>query len=116
MNKMYICDECHNVFEQPKDYVENLTPGGGCESRFNYHYTGCPYCEGTYSEAKRCPLCDDTYVPVNDRGQVDYCDNCKSRMEKHFKKVMLDNIDEMEYDYFYEWLECKDYNDFRKED
>ena len=110
---MYRCTECGHLFDEPKRYFVDRN----CDHSEEMY--SCPYCSNgdvAYEEVQLCPLCEDNYVPVNDRGQVEFCSYCKARMESKFKKVMLNNIDEIEYDYFYEWLDGKSYDDFRKED
>lgn len=48
---MFKCIECGYVFEEPKNYSEDLTPGGVFEGgSFIKHYKGCPKCQGEYIE------------------------------------------------------------------
>lgn len=40
---MFKCYDCGYVFEEPKHYSEDRTPGGAFEgSSFIEHFTGCP--------------------------------------------------------------------------
>lgn len=42
---MYKCNLCGAIFETPKNYCEDLTPGGSFEGgSFNYRFCGCPEC------------------------------------------------------------------------
>ena len=46
---MVICDDCELVFDEPKEFVEDRTPGGVSEGgSFLYHYIGCPNCGGMF--------------------------------------------------------------------
>lgn len=48
---MYKCDECGYVFDEPKTYSEDLTPGLAFEGgSFIKEYEGCPLCEGQFHE------------------------------------------------------------------
>jgi hypothetical protein len=60
---MYKCLDCGAVFEEPKEYAEDRTPGGSFEGgSFIEHFTGCPYCEGAYEEAKQCEICGEYFT------------------------------------------------------
>lgn len=42
---MYKCKLCGEVFDTPKNYSEDLTPGGAFEgNNFIYEFSGCPEC------------------------------------------------------------------------
>ena len=44
MEEKYICLECKKIFEEPKTYVEDLTPGYNSEGGwFRHEYYACPY-------------------------------------------------------------------------
>lgn len=48
---MFKCNDCDLVFEEPKEYTEDRTPGGAFEGgSFIYRWTGCPNCGGNYEE------------------------------------------------------------------
>lgn len=48
---MYRCERCNKLFDEPKIYTEDLTPGGAFEGgSFNKKYYGCPSCEADYEE------------------------------------------------------------------
>lgn len=50
---MYRCKECGLIFEDPKMYSEDRTPGGSFEGgSFIETYFGCPKCEGNYEEVE----------------------------------------------------------------
>lgn len=60
---MYKCLDCGHVFEEPKQYREDRTPGGTCEGgSFIEHYTGCLLCSGAYEEAKQCEICGEYFT------------------------------------------------------
>lgn len=60
---MYKCLGCGHIFEEPKQYSEDRTPGGACEGgSFIEHYTGCPVCSGAYEEAKQCEICGEYFT------------------------------------------------------
>ena len=49
--KMYKCEECEAIFEEPKKYSEDCTPSGEFEGgNFMKNYKGCPYCRGNFDE------------------------------------------------------------------
>lgn len=82
---MYKCLDCGHVFEEPKQYSEDRTPGGACEGgSFIEHYTGCPLCSGAYEEAKQCEICGEyfAYDELTDTteyingGCGDCCEQC----------------------------------------
>lgn len=63
---MYKCSDCDSLFEEPKKYTEDMTPGGYFEGgSFIYGYYGCPYCSGNYEEYKE--------VDDEDEYDSDYC-------------------------------------------
>lgn len=76
---MYKCFDCGLVFEEPKRYSEDRTPGGVFEGgSFIEHYDGCPNCSGAFEEAKECDGCGEfVYVSslmATDDGE--FCDDC----------------------------------------
>ena len=82
MEETYICLECKKIFEEPKTYVEDLTPGYNSEGGwFRHEYYACPYCEGAYRNAVKCDICDE-YVNSE---EVEYIDNeriCKKCIDQ----------------------------------
>lgn len=85
MEESYICLECGKVFEDPKLYKEDLTPGGAFEGgAFMHEYYACPFCEGSYRNAVRCDVCGE-YVSTEDiEYVVDYnlCSKCYQNLEE----------------------------------
>jgi hypothetical protein len=75
---MYVCLECHTVFEDPKSWVE--THGLDCGPY--EQWSGCPHCGSAYTEAHRCSCCtewiDGDYIKINDNR---YCENCYDKYE-----------------------------------
>lgn len=48
---MYRCEDCGYVFEEPKLYSEDRTPGGAFEGgSFIERWVGCPFCSGEFEE------------------------------------------------------------------
>lgn len=82
--KQYMCEECGYIFTEPKIYYEDLTPGFGFDGgSFIYKNEGCPKCEGSYVEMKRCEICgyfvDPTElnsVLTKDYDLEFYCNDC----------------------------------------
>lgn len=57
---MYKCFDCGCVFEQPKTYVEDCTPGGVSEGgSFLQKYDCCPECEGAFGSVEECVACGE---------------------------------------------------------
>lgn len=82
---MYKCYDCGYVFEEPKEYSEDRTPGGVFEGgSFIEHYTGCPSCSGAYDEVVECDGCGEfvyrSSLTATDDGE--YCDLCMEEMEE----------------------------------
>ncbi len=84
---MYKCLDCGHVFEEPKQYSEDRTPGGAFEGgSFIEHYTGCPVCSGAYKEAKQCEICgkyftDDELTDTTEMINGDCGDCCEQCIE-----------------------------------
>ena len=55
---MYKCQDCLEIFDEPKKYCDDCTPGGVFEGgSFMNYYSACPYCAGNYEEADECDNC-----------------------------------------------------------
>lgn len=81
---MFKCYDCGYVFEEPKHYSEDRTPGGSFEGgSFIEHFTGCPQCAGAYDEAVECDGCGEwcfsKYLEATCDGN--YCEACMEEME-----------------------------------
>jgi len=105
---MYYCKNCNLAFDHPVHYSEDRTPGGAFGEMIQ-HFDGCPSCGGGYEEAIECPRCEDEYIPVS--SQYPFCEKC----QKDIIKTLLDTFREDEYDFIYEFIECKSYQDLEKE-
>ena len=83
---MYKCVECGGIFEEPKRYCDDYTPGGAFEGgSFMSYYNACPYCASNYDEAQVCVGCGK-YKIIKYGGFIDgefYCDNCKNEIEEN---------------------------------
>lgn len=78
---MYKCCDCGYVFEEPKEYKEDRTPGYGFESSFMCSYKGCPSCSGNYEEAIMCENCGEYEIEL----KGEYIDNewlCEKCLEE----------------------------------
>ena len=73
---MYKCCDCGYVFEEPKNYSEDRTPGYSCESSFMYRYSGCPSCSGNYEEAKECDGCGEYFLQRELDFDANLCEEC----------------------------------------
>ena len=61
---MYICLECGETFEKPKEYVEHYPYGMGYVLEI---FTFCPYCESeSFKEAMICPKCYEYVEELTD--------------------------------------------------
>lgn len=65
---MYICLECGEVFEHPKEYKEYYV-NEVINGTNSYTYYACPRCEGAYEEAVECEECGD-FVPKSEINYV----------------------------------------------
>ncbi len=76
---MYKCLDCGYVFEEPRTYTEDRTPGGVFEGgNFIELYEGCPKCSGGYEEVVECDDCGEflTFEEAESRDKRNYCLNC----------------------------------------
>lgn len=101
---MYKCHDCDLIFDEPKKYVEDRTPYGGYpEPGFSEEFLGCPSCSNDYDEVMLCQRCNDTYVSV----EVGYpfCAGCVHDLIQEYKKLMVDNFREDEFDVIYDHMD-----------
>lgn len=60
---MYKCKDCGLIFDEPKEYSEDYTPGGAFEGgSFINRFSGCPNCSGAYDDAKKCEICGEYFL------------------------------------------------------
>lgn len=73
---MFVCIDCGRVFEDSIHWKENIGEHFGFPAY--EEFSGCPYCNGAYTEAYRCDCCEewivDDYYKTDD-GQR-YCEDC----------------------------------------
>lgn len=85
MEEQYICIECGLIFEEPKTYKIDTTPGGAFEGgSFMYEYEACPRCEGSYTKAEQCVVCMDWKIEENGE-YIDndfLCEDCLEKLEE----------------------------------
>lgn len=71
---MYLCLDCKNTFEEPKEYIERH---GFSHPPYEVFYT-CPYCGGNYVEALLCSCCNNwvtgKYIELDDITVI--CEDC----------------------------------------
>lgn len=71
---MFICLDCHALFEKPKHYRETH----GLESGPYEEWNGCPKCAGTFSKVMPCNICGALY-PESELHTCDdllLCEDC----------------------------------------
>lgn len=78
---MYKCFDCGCVFEQPKVYTEDCTPGGVSEGgSFIQKFEECPECGGAFGVVEECVACGEweylVYCEFTSMGFV--CQECAS--------------------------------------
>lgn len=87
---MFKCLECGALFVEPKQYSEDLTPGGAFEGgSFIRSYNACPNCGGEYEEVKQCDECggyftDSELIDTSeyiDGHSIKCCKNCRKEDE-----------------------------------
>lgn len=107
---MYICNECGLVFNSPKKYSEDCTPyGGPVEPGFSHTYSGCPSCEGSYDEATECVRCNNEYISIE--SSYPFCKGCQDDLATVLAEVITNNFREDEYDFIYDYMDGKSYED-----
>jgi rubredoxin len=93
---MYKCLDCGHIFDEPKQYSEDRTPGGAFDGgSFIEHYTGCPFCGGSFTTAMKCQGCDE-YISIED--DYPFCTDCINNILSKFATIMQENFREDEYD------------------
>lgn len=74
---MFVCLECKNIFEEPKEYVEKHR----LESPPYEHFYCCPFCGGDYSKTFRCDGCGEwitgNFIEVFSSSEC-FCEECFS--------------------------------------
>lgn len=96
---MYICDNCGNVFENPRTWREERSGDGWAYETM----TSSPCCDDSYSEAVPCQCCGMNLIPDTQ----DYCKEC----ERALNMIMENAQAELgaDFDVFYnmvlEWTE-----------
>lgn len=106
---MYKCHDCGLVFDEPSHNAYDRTPGLSCESGFIEYVDECPGCTGYFSDAMPCIICEEEYVFTEDRDP--FCDKCKKSIVKRF----VNEFSQQEYEFLYDYTECKTYDDLVKE-
>lgn len=99
---MYKCCECGHLFEEgeQKKISETSEYFGTIEQTT---YKVCPICEGEYEVAKPCKICG-CYENMLDNDE-DFCEDCKTRVLKEFKRLMDANFTAEERELLNEMLE-----------
>lgn len=76
----YICDDCEHVFDEPYEWEERH---GFTHGPFE-KWSGCPSCQGGYSEAFECEICGEVksveertiITDQSDGHKVEVCNKC----------------------------------------
>lgn len=66
---MFICNECGEVFEEPRRWEEHHPYGMTYATEY---WSECPRCGGGYEEARQCTICGE-YVAQTMDGMCDEC-------------------------------------------
>lgn len=107
---MYKCCDCGLVFDNPKVYSEDRTPYGGYpEPGFTEHFAGCPSCGGAFDEAMECVRCNNEYISTE--SSYPFCEGCQDDLATVLAEVITENFREDEYDFIYDYLDGKTYED-----
>ena len=85
---MFKCRDCGYIFDEPKKYSEDRTPGGVHEGgSFIEHFTGCPLCAGAYEDTIYCDECMELfgeseveYVELENGEKKYLCEKCKEEL------------------------------------
>lgn len=99
---MYKCISCKNIFSMAKTYTEDYTKP----------YEACPYCGEGFTEAMKCPRCEDTYVSVE--AKYPFCKECRDELLEEYIHLVTSNFREDELDTLLELTECMTAKDFYK--
>ena len=72
---LFVCIECGRTFEEPVYWTERH----GLDAPPYERLSGCPHCQGSYTEAYECDCCNEwitteTYVKTEDGKR--YCEDC----------------------------------------
>lgn len=70
---MYICNDCEEVFEEPKHIEEHHPYGMGYATET---FAVCPCCGGDFQEAEECSRCGEYVAELQDG----LCEICYSEM------------------------------------
>ena len=87
---MYKCQDCLEVFDEPRKYSEDCTPGGSFEGgSFMRYFKGCPYCAGHYEDADECDNCGKV-IFTTDGELIDGKFICKDCLKK--ENIEIDDL------------------------
>lgn len=108
---MYICTECHHVFDEPSS--QSAESYYGVSGLFSHScgekVSSCPYCGGAYEEAMLCAGCEDEYIST--KSSHPFCESCQKKIIKRF----VDEFREDEYDFIYDYYDGKSYKELESE-
>lgn len=72
IRSLYICDDCHEVFDQPNSFYEIHTE---LDDMAREYFSCCPNCGSTsFSEADYCEECEEVF-PLSELTDG-YCQSC----------------------------------------
>lgn len=98
LNKKYICLDCDAVFDEPTEYIENVSPEPyGFKALYQF---GCPECSGAYEEAEQCKGCDDYFHHYE--LSENYCKKCGKKIIKRLQYFLNNEFTQAEREYLAE--------------
>lgn len=106
---MYKCPDCGLVCSKPYEYKDYAPVGDTIECCSSSLICPNTECRGDVAEAMACILCEEEYVFTEDRDP--FCDKCKKSIVKRF----VNEFSQQEYEFLYDYIECKTYDDLVKE-
>ena len=69
---MFKCYDCREVFAEPLIYKEPYPYGMGYANQL---FSRCPYCKGSFDEAKKCEDCGEYFF--EDELEDGICEECR---------------------------------------
>lgn len=76
---MLVCKDCGQLFDKPQEWEEHH----GLSSPPYEKFSGCPFCSGTYAEAKQCDGCGEYIIGkyIRTVDNTFYCEDCFSEFD-----------------------------------
>ena len=90
---MYKCKNCGHIFEEGEQAT--WTEKHGFSSGPYEEWSGCPICQGSFEEAKKCEYCSNYFIEGESRSNV-ICEDCVDEIETRFSNLLHNNFTEFE--------------------